>query len=175
MDEHPTTDDERRLLCGLAAGETSAFAELYERFGTRLFRTAMGLVGNREDAEDCVQEVFAALVRSRRRLTEVQDLAAYLFSSLRRQSARRTESRSKHPQILASEPAAPEPPADDPRGEALRQALRSLTVEQREMIALKVEGQLTFDEIGQMLNISPNTAASRYRYALAHLVDRLRK
>ena len=135
----------------------------------------MGLVGNRQDAEDCVQEVFAALVRSRQRLTEVQDLPAYLFASLRRQAARCAERRAQQPNILASEPTAPEPPADDPREGSLRVALGSLTAEQREVIALKVEGRLTFEEIGRALDISPNTAASRYRYALAHLVNRLRK
>ena len=172
VDEHPTTDDDGRFLCRLATGETTAFAQLYERFGTRLYRAAMALVGNREDAEDCVQEVFAALVRSRQRLTEVQDLPAYLFASLRRQAARSAERRAQQPKILASEP---EPPADDSRGEAMRAALESLNAEQREVIALKVGGQLTFKEIGRALDISPNTAASRYRYALARLVDRMRK
>ncbi len=175
MDEPPKTDGDGRLLSGLAAGETAAFAQLYERFGARLYRTAMGLVGNRQDAEDCVQEVFAALVRSRQRLTEVHDLPAYLFASLRRQSVRSAERRSQQPRPLANEPAAPEPPGDDPRGDALRAALGSLNAEQREVIALKVEGKLTFEEIGRALDISPNTAASRYRYALARLVNRLRK
>lgn len=174
MDEPSQTNDDFRLLSGLAAGEAEAFARLYDRFGARLYRTAVGLAGNRQDAEDCVQEVFAALVRSRHRLVEVHDLPAYLFASLRRQAARCAERRARQPKILVHEPATPESPADDPREDALRAALESLPAEQREVIALKVEGQLTFEEIGRALDISPNTAASRYRYALAHLISRLR-
>ena len=41
--------------------------------------------------------------------------------------------------------------------------------EQRELIALKIDGELTFAEIAACLGISPNTAASRYRYALEKL------
>ncbi len=175
MDERATSDDDARLLARLAAGHETAFAQVYDRFGARLYRTALGLVGRREDAEDCVQELFAALVRSRQSLDGVRDLAAYLFASLRRQAARRVARRAHEPMTLTAEPAGPAGPLDDPRGDALRQALRWLTAAQREVIALKVEGELTFNEIAQVLKISPNTAASRYRYALARLRDRLRE
>jgi len=53
-------------------------------------------------------------------------------------------------------------------------ALEALPAEQREVLALKVDGELTFEEIGGLLNVSPNTAASRYRYALEKLRDALR-
>jgi RNA polymerase sigma-70 factor, ECF subfamily len=175
VEEHATPDDDARLLAGLAAGHETAFTALYERFGTRLYRAALGLVDRREDAEDCVQEVFAALVRSHQRLSDVRDLAAYLFASLRRQAARRVARRAHEPMLLSSEPAEPAGPLDDPRAESLRRALGRLTAEQREVIALKVEGQLTFSEIACTLAISANTAASRYRYALAHLRDLLKE
>jgi RNA polymerase sigma-70 factor (ECF subfamily) len=171
--ESKTPENDARLLAQLAAGRAAAFAELYQRFGPRLYRTALGLLGRREDAEDAVQEVFAALVRSRRRLAEVRDLAAYLFASLRRQSQRRLARRKQQPQGLPPDCAGREPPADDPRGEALDRALRSLPAEQLEVIAMKIEGELTFAEIGRVLSISPHTAASRYRYALERLRERL--
>jgi len=41
--------------------------------------------------------------------------------------------------------------------------------DQREVLVLKIWNELTFSEIGDALGISQNTAASRYRYALAHL------
>src|SRR3972149_1729378 len=76
------------LLFGLTAGDERAFAALYDQYGARLYRTAYGILGRREDAEDAVQEVFTALVRSRKSLARVNDLAAYLFSALRRAAAR---------------------------------------------------------------------------------------
>ena len=42
-------------------------------------------------------------------------------------------------------------------------------LDQREVIALKVDGGLTFAEVAACLGVSPNTAASRYRYALEKL------
>ena len=51
----------------------------------------------------------------------------------------------------------------------LRHALKSLPDDQREVIVLHVWGELTFSDIGELMGISANTAASRYRYALAKL------
>ncbi|MBV9468194.1 MAG: hypothetical protein JOZ57_02980, partial [Abitibacteriaceae bacterium] len=47
--------------------------------------------------------------------------------------------------------------------------LQQLPIEQREVIALKVAENLTFAEIAALLKISPNTAASRYRYGIERL------
>lgn len=172
MDQKPTPDD-ARLLRRLAAGHEEAFAELYARFGTRLYRTARGLLARSFDAEDCVQETFAALVRSRARLAEVRDLPSYLFAVLRRQAARLRSRGLRNPLALPSELPNREVP-DDLRREALRGALASLPPEQREVIVLKIDAELTFAEIGRVLGISPNTAASRYRYALERLREQLR-
>ena len=52
-------------------------------------------------------------------------------------------------------------------------ALRTLPPEQAEVVVLKIWEELTFAEIGQILDTSPNTAASRYQYAIAKLTRRL--
>jgi DNA-directed RNA polymerase specialized sigma24 family protein len=59
----------------------------------------------------------------------------------------------------------PAPGSDDD----LAAAVASLPGEQREVIALKIDGGLTFAEIAAVTGTSPNTAASRYRYALEKL------
>ncbi len=51
----------------------------------------------------------------------------------------------------------------------LESGLKGLAGEQREVVVLKVWGDLTFEEIGAALEISPNTAASRYRYGIETL------
>ena len=54
----------------------------------------------------------------------------------------------------------------------VRQAVRELAAdEQREVVVLKIWGQLTFEEAAAVIGISPNTAASRYRYGLEKLKD----
>ena len=59
--------------------------------------------------------------------------------------------------------------AESPRERAAMRELAGLPVEQREAIVLKVWHQHTFEEIGAMLGISPNTVAGRYRYGLQKL------
>jgi RNA polymerase sigma-70 factor, ECF subfamily len=62
------------------------------------------------------------------------------------------------------------PPDRDYAGEQnLRRALSELPDDQREVVVMHVWGELTFSEIAELLGVSSNTAASRYRYALAKL------
>jgi RNA polymerase sigma-70 factor (ECF subfamily) len=165
-----------RFLLELAAGEPRAYARLYDDFAERLYRAALGMLGRSEEAEDAVQEVFASLVQSRERLPQVRNLTAYLFTSLRREAGRRAARRAREPAArqnvadqLAECPDRQPPGNENPYTEALGRALGALPDEQREVVALKINGELTFAEIGLLLNISPNTAASRYRYALEKL------
>ncbi|HEX7654017.1 MAG TPA: sigma-70 family RNA polymerase sigma factor [Verrucomicrobiae bacterium] len=64
-------------------------------------------------------------------------------------------------------------PDETPAERAAMAALAELPVEQREVIVLKVWHEYTFEEIGNLLEISPNTAAGRYRYGLQKLKNQL--
>lgn len=169
--ERPGTDP---LTIRLAEGDERAYAELYDRFGGRLYRTALGMLGVREDAEDTVQEVFMGVLKSRHRLVGVQDLTAYLFAALRRAAgrcARRRVQISALSEAAASvlSAAADRQDRSSPCSERLDRALLSLPPEQREVISLKIDGQLTFAQIARVIGVNMNTAASRYRYALEKL------
>ena len=168
------------LAVGLAAGDPRAFAELYGRFGRRLYRAALGMLERREDAEDAVQEVFRAILQSPEPLADVQDLTAYLFTSLRHAAARIAARRPRESTLSATvidSQADPDSQRKDragPLDERLERALAVLPAEQREVIALKIDGGLTFAEIARVLEVSSNTAASRYRYALEKLRDAMK-
>lgn len=86
--------------------------------------------------------------------------------------ARRNDRRLKR-ETTAGEPAmeqwfAPEI-EDRERARMLQDALGRLPKTQRDVVTLKIWGELTFAEIATALDIPANTAASRYRYALAEL------
>ena len=169
-----TPQDE--LLEGLVAGREEAFAALYDAYGVRLFAAACGMLGSREEAEDAVQDVFVGLVQARARLRQVENLKAYLFASLRHAAMRRMR-RAKTSQFDTAEVAMPA--ADvGPDAEISRRldvALRRLPREQREVIALHVDAGLTFAEIAAVLDLSANTAASRYRYAMEKLREAMKE
>jgi len=84
---------------------------------------------------------------------------------------RRTDRRAAREKVVGEEAdtVAWFEPEADPRLASLADSLRLLPDEQREVVVLKVWGDLTFDEIGEQLSISPNTAASRWRYAMDSL------
>jgi RNA polymerase sigma-70 factor, ECF subfamily len=163
---------EDRLRAGLAEGREDAFAALYDRFGGPLLRVAWCLLGSRQDAEDAVQEVFLGLVRSQAAIGKVDSLRGYLFSALRHAVARLAK-RRKTPVLPADDPPARDLNAEgeiDPElFQLLEWALAALPGEQREVLSLKIDGGLTFAEVAAVLGIRPNTAASRYRYALEKL------
>lgn len=164
-------DDPACDLCrGLCEGRHEAWAALYDRSAARLFRVAWGLLGHREEAEDAVQEVFARMARARASLATVHNLNAYLFAALRRVCAETCERRARA--RLAATAAQEVSRVATGQGDSevdFQEALRGLPDEQREVVLLKIDGALTFGEIAQALGISPNTAASRYRYALEKL------
>ena len=62
---------------------------------------------------------------------------------------------------------------DDEEAVMLRQAVEKLGEKLREVVTLKIWGGLTFAQIAEAMTISPNTAASRYRYALEQLERKL--
>ncbi|RLS29599.1 MAG: RNA polymerase sigma factor [Planctomycetota bacterium] len=156
----------------LAAGDPEAFAALYDRLAVRLFNTARTMTDSLPDAEDTVHDVFVELARSRDRLARITDLDAYIFTMLRHAISRRRRRRDVDRRAIdtvarqrveagrfATQPA--ELPDD-----ALTAAVAGLPPAQREVLALKVDGGLTFAEIAAVIGTSINTAASRYRYAI---------
>ena len=114
-------------------------------------------------AEDVIQEVFLSVMSAG---TEPKHLRAYLFSA-----ARRTLARWRHrmlpvmelPELFVEQ----EERGDDP--EAIHAALARLPVEQREVVLLRVWHDMSYREIGEVLDISSDTAASRWRYGIDKL------
>jgi RNA polymerase sigma-70 factor (ECF subfamily) len=170
----PTPDD--ALMEGLIAGREEAYAALYDRYAARLLRVAWALIGRRAEAEDAVQDVFLGLVRARGSLGQVRNLRAYLFTALRHAARRRRISAGAGDfEFGETSDLVTDSAASDPRSERLERALRSLPPEQREVVALHVDGEMTFAEIAAALGLSPNTAASRYRYAIERLRQALKE
>jgi RNA polymerase sigma-70 factor (ECF subfamily) len=162
------------LLAALAAGDEEAFEKVHKRFAARMFWAALRMLDHRQDAEDLVQQVFADFLRAKAKWAAVNDLSAYLFSSMRR-AAYKTAARRRRQPIANSELAADAAVmtagcmVESPHNERLVRCLAGLPLKQREIIALKIDGELTFAQIGEVLGVSPNTAASRYRLALEKL------
>ncbi len=141
---------------------------LFDRHGGALLAVALAITGSHADAEDAVQQTFLDLYRSRAALARAAEPRAYLFRALRNAALRLRGRRQPVPWASVAEMTA-EPQEVSEALPGLERALARLPREQREVLALKIEGELTFAEIGAALGLSANTAASRYRYALERL------
>jgi RNA polymerase sigma-70 factor (ECF subfamily) len=123
------------------------------------------------DAEDIVQEAFVKFWRRNHRI----DNRALLYAAVRslaldfiRRDSRRAR-REANALAEADEYAEPQFEFEDETQQALAAAIDGLPPDQREVLVMKIWNELTFGEIAGALGISQNTAASRYRYALAAL------
>jgi len=127
------------------------------------------------DAEDVVQEAFVKFWRRNHNIDNRPLLYATVRSTaldLLRRDSRRARRESD---AMAGTEQVVEPQFDtaDDAQIALASAIDELPDEQREVLVMKIWNELTFAEIAQVLGISQNTAASRYRYALAALKKNL--
>lgn len=169
MDETKGRED-RRLSERIAVGDAEALEEVYDAYSGAIYRQGLAILGCAADAEDLLQDVFLQLVR--RRGVPIRDLKAYLLTAARHHACsalrrRRRCAPADDADAVLSHPGAPSDGSSD--RVAVREALQSLPVAQRQVVILKVYEELTFEEIGRRVQASVNTVASRYRYALQKL------
>jgi len=143
---------------------------MYETHADALYKFLLSITGSRADAEDALQNLFVRIVRNEARLAQVERPVAYLYRMARNEALRLLE-RRRAPGL---EFVRPGPQAGLEEAEELNRALAELPREQREVVALHVYAGLTFAEIAERLDENPDTVASRHRYALLRLKERLR-
>ena len=140
---------------------------LYELHGRALLAYACAFLRDPSDAEDVVHQVFLRLLRGETTVAVIS--AGYLFHAVRNGALNHLRGRSREVELEGDGQWLESPSGSKETALALQSALRALPDEQREVIVLRVWGQLTFEEIAGVVDIPANTAASRYRYGFAKL------
>ena len=154
---------------------------IYDEHAQPLFAFLLNLTRDEADTRDLLQEIFIKLARDEKLLAGVREERAFLIRLAHNAAIdlmRRRGTRERTKENFAAEIISPFAPASNPDEEIFRQqlsaALAELPAEQRAVAHLKLWSGLTFEEIATALEIPPNTAASRYRYALDKMRVRLR-
>jgi len=164
-----------------ATNDHGTWKHWLEAHGPKLLLCARQWTRSLADAEDVVQEAFVRYWRHQRHLPG--DPQALLITSIRRAAldharrhARRAAREEKADGGLEERECTfePQPGEDADRRTEIEAALQRLPAVQREVLVLKIWNELTFEQIGEALEIPANTAASRYRYALAALRKELK-
>ena len=150
------------------------FNALVDDHGPALFRVAYRMVGDRHEAEDMVQEAFRSAWRSREAYEEGRGDRAWLASILRRRVVDRWR-KSGPLSVVSGEGREPGIEAVDPLAgdytDEMQHALGELPDELRETLLLVVVGELTHQEVADMLGIPLGTVLSRVSRARRRLRD----
>ena len=146
-------------------------ATLYDAWASRLLAYMMTITRDRHRAEDALQNLFVKLATAR---PDLRDPAVYLFRAARNEALRVSGRRREEPLASLDVIAAPQEPRSGADAAVIARALDLLPRDQSEVVLLHVLEGLPFREIGGILGISQDTAASRYRYAIEKLQEHLK-
>jgi RNA polymerase sigma-70 factor (ECF subfamily) len=163
-------------------GDESAFREFYARYRRPLFVYLLALVGHRDNAEDLLQETFFLFLRGVDRLGDRENLQPWLLRVARnaaidflRRKQRAEEARAHHRRdLLLRQSASQRQPTSGVDSERLARAVQSLPPDQREVVVLHGLLDVTLREIADLIEVSENTVASRFRYGREKLAVILR-
>jgi RNA polymerase sigma-70 factor (ECF subfamily) len=154
---------------------------LYDEHAQALFAFLLNFTRDENDTRDVLQEIFTRLAREPGLLRGTRDKRAFLIRLAHNAAIdlmRRRGTRQKYHDQFAEEKisifAADENPDVAAFRESVSRALAELPADQRAVVHLKLWENLTFEQIAIALNVPANTAASRYRYGIDKMRERLR-
>lgn len=154
---------------------------LYDEHAPPLFAFLLSHTRNEADTRDLLQEIFRKLAARPELLDGVVSVRAFLIRMAHNLSVdliRRRSTRQENYDQLAGDSTGLFAPGSSPDEQTFRKALSdamgALPEDQRAVVHLKLWEGLTFETIAEALEIPANTAASRYRYAIDKLRERLR-
>lgn len=183
MDDGSPEAGDARLMLAYAAGDVAAFEQLYARHRTRLYRFLLRQLRDGALADELFQDVWQRVIAARATWTPDAMFATWLY--------RIAHNRLKdHWRALQHRPPAPHdselrtariPDDDTPerrlsefeQRRELQLALDGLPGEQREVLLLRLEQELSLEQIGEITGVGRETVKSRLRYAMDKLRARL--
>jgi RNA polymerase sigma-70 factor, ECF subfamily len=175
-------DGERRVVLAAQRGDESACREIYRTYREPVWALVVSLVGDPLQAQDVIQNVFFKAFRG---------LAGFHFRSalftwivrIARNECRNHLRKRTVPCVPLEDIVGSRYEADgrrvpgraEDRSDVLREAVNRLPFKMREVIVLKYQEDLSYDEMSRVLRCPPGTVASRLNRALADLEERLRE
>lgn len=152
----------------LKYGDDHSFSILYNSHIDKLYSYGIHLGFQNETCKDAIQDVFFKLYASRENLTQVNNIAAYLFKSLKNRliDIVRKDTKAQTVELIDQPFSIDITILDniiDAENAALlkskvEELLKNLTAQQRETVYLRYMHELSYDEISELLNINPESA-----------------
>jgi RNA polymerase sigma-70 factor (ECF subfamily) len=179
-----TGDAVRKYL----SGEEEAFGRIVRQWERKLYNLAWRVVGNREDAQDIVQETFFSVFKSIKGLRDPDSFSTWLYQITLNHCRARRKSRSLslplHDPVSKETGSDKDPSAAIPavdRGDSvetldiIQKALAGLSEEHRSAIVLKEYVGLSLEELAQVMECPLSTAKSRLYHGLREVQRNLKR
>lgn len=184
-------NSEQQALAQARRGDPEAFATLVELYSARIFSACFGYLGNRQDAEDCVQETFIKAYRGMGDYNNLSSFYTWIYR-IAINTCLDFRRRNKHKPVLSIDEAletedsqvfqqVPDRgPLPDELAESaemtrlVRQEIAGLPSYLREIIVLRDLEGLSYHELSEILHLSEGTVKSRLSRARRHLMERIK-
>ncbi len=173
----PYSPDDR-LIDRCADGDILAFRELYERWRSPLYSLAYRFHGNREDAEDSLQDAFVHMYRSIGSFRREAKFESWMYrivmnACISAKRPRRSGERGIDFRNESLHPPAEDPGRDFAMQRILEEEIAGLPELQRAVFLLYAAESMTHPEIAEILRIGVGTSKSYYHRARTALRQRL--
>ena len=171
------------LMLAYAAGDAMAFEQLYARHRGKLYRYLLRQLRDNALADELFQDVWQRVISARAGWAPDASFATWLYTIAHHRLGDHWRSLKHRPSAPAdadermarvADPDTPERVLSEfERRRQLQLALDDLPEEQREVLLLRLEQELTLEEIGDVTGVGRETVKSRLRYAMDKLRARL--
>ena len=161
----PRSDEQ--LIEALRGGELAAFDLLYTRYERRLYGYVRRMVSDEAEAEDLFQDIFLGVLKDRSFDPSRGRFSAWVFTVARNRCLMERRKDARRNRALERARVTTPLRADVvDRNARVRAAMEKLPEGQRQLLLLKQVGELTYKEIGHMLDIAEGTVKSRVHGAM---------
>ncbi|MET0450513.1 MAG: sigma-70 family RNA polymerase sigma factor [Mycobacterium sp.] len=157
-------DTDAELARAAMTGDRTAFAGIYDRYADRLHDFCVGMLRDRDDAADCVQDVFCTAATRLPQLREPDKLRPWLYAVARNEALRRLRERRREtpsdevPDIVSSEPGPEGLAARNELADLIAEAAGGLSDRDRAVLELAYRHGLNGPDLADALGVSHSTA-----------------
>ena len=156
-----------KALMELALGNKDGLCKIYEDLGRLIFSVAIGITGNREDAEDTLQNTLMELQKCAATYKKGTNPRAFILTVARHNALDLVRKRRDTLSIDEAAFVADEGISD--AAPLAAELLSHLEDEEREIILLRIYGDLPFGEVARIMGISVFAAQKRYQRVIKKL------
>lgn len=167
-----------KLIATVLSGDVEAYASLIGRYRDACFRFAFRQLGNREDAEDALQEALVRAFRGLSTCRERDRFGAWLYTIVvnecRTRGSRRAKRERRFVADVGDEVADPATDgSDETVGDEIAYALAQLAPDQREAFLLKHVEELSYEEMAEITGVGVSALKMRVKRGCERLRDLL--